>query len=109
MRNILLTGFYYHYRLYDPQIGLFYQIDQFFIPYVYAGAIPCRFRRSIRSNDLFSHRLFSMTDVYLGSSAAKKDFRFCKFDWTTGKTWFARNNESCSLLTEPPKVLLVVC
>ena len=39
------------------------------------GAVPRRSRRSICSNDLLSHRLFGITDVYLGSSAVKKDFR----------------------------------
>uniref|UniRef100_A0AAG5CVE6 Tox-SGS domain-containing protein n=1 Tax=Anopheles atroparvus TaxID=41427 RepID=A0AAG5CVE6_ANOAO len=86
------TGLYnYRARLYDPDIGRFYQMDpkeQYPSPYVYAGNSPV----SLVDPDgefAFALAVFIMAIVgaYLGAASANNCWNPLKWDWRSSSTW----------------------
>ncbi|XP_058065056.1 tRNA(Glu)-specific nuclease WapA-like, partial [Anopheles bellator] len=81
----------YRARLYDPDIGRFYQMDpkeQYASPYVYAGNSPV----SLVDPDgefAFALAIFVMAIVgaYIGASAANNSWNPLKWDWKSSSTW----------------------
>ncbi|KFB46586.1 hypothetical protein ZHAS_00014625 [Anopheles sinensis] len=86
------TGLYnYRARLYDPDIGRFYQMDpkeQYPSPYVYAGNSPV----SLVDPDgefAFALAVFIMAIIgaYLGAASANNCWNPLKWDWRSSSTW----------------------
>ncbi|XP_050089069.1 uncharacterized protein LOC126573179 [Anopheles aquasalis] len=81
----------YRARLYDPDIGRFYQMDpkeQYASPYVYAGNSPV----SLVDPDgefAFALAVFIMAIVgaYLGAASANQCWNPLKWDWRSSSTW----------------------
>lgn len=86
------TGLYnYHTRLYDPEIGRFYQVDpkgQYASPYVYAGNSPIAI---VDPDGQFAFLLVSILlgilGAYLGGAAANNSWNPAKWDWKSSSTW----------------------
>ncbi|XP_065088472.1 uncharacterized protein LOC135709951 [Ochlerotatus camptorhynchus] len=88
------TGLYnYHTRLYDPEIGRFYQIDpknQYPSPYVYAGNSPVTL---VDPDGQFFMLLvaiaLTIVGAYLGAAAANGSWNPAEWDWKSPNTWLA--------------------
>ncbi|KAI9559907.1 hypothetical protein GHT06_013914 [Daphnia sinensis] len=88
------TGLYnYHARLYDPDIGRFYQPDpraQYFSPYKYVGNSPISL---IDPDGEFGFLMalligiFAVGGAYLGGAAANNNWNPAKWDFKSGATW----------------------
>ena len=86
------TGLYnYHARLYDPEIGRFYQPDpreQYFSPYKYVGNSPV----SLIDPDgefgfLIATILSVLIGAYLGGATANNKWNPVQWDYKSEKTW----------------------
>uniref|UniRef100_A0A0P6IV74 Putative sgs n=1 Tax=Aedes aegypti TaxID=7159 RepID=A0A0P6IV74_AEDAE len=88
------TGLYnYHTRLYDPEIGRFYQIDpknQYASPYIYAGNSPIGL---VDPDGQFFMTLIAIAlaivGAYLGAAAANGSWDPTEWNWKSGNTWLA--------------------
>jgi RHS repeat-associated protein len=88
------TGLYnYHARLYDPDIGRFYQIDpqeQYINPYKYAGNSPVSM---VDPKGEFAFLLpliavgCALGGAYLGGAAANNAWNPKDWDWAKSSTW----------------------
>ncbi|XP_053690820.1 uncharacterized protein LOC128739361 [Sabethes cyaneus] len=86
------TGLYnFHSRLYDPEIGRFYQIDpqsQYASPYVYAGNNPVAL---VDPDGQFAFLLISiflaLVGAYLGGAAANGSWNPGEWNWASAGTW----------------------
>ncbi|XP_062546588.1 uncharacterized protein LOC134212602 [Armigeres subalbatus] len=86
------TGLYnYHTRLYDPQIGRFYQVDpksQYASPYVYAGNSPIGL---VDPDGQFFMTLIAIAlavvGAYLGAAAANGSWNPAEWNWKSISTW----------------------
>uniref|UniRef100_A0A182QYG0 Tox-SGS domain-containing protein n=1 Tax=Anopheles farauti TaxID=69004 RepID=A0A182QYG0_9DIPT len=86
------TGLYnYRARLYDPDIGRFYQIDpkeQYPSPYVYAGNSPVSL---VDPDGEFAFTLavliLALVGAYLGAASANNCWNPLKWDWRSSSTW----------------------
>ncbi|XP_050072535.1 uncharacterized protein LOC126560623 [Anopheles maculipalpis] len=86
------TGLYnYRARLYDPDIGRFYQMDpkeQYPSPYVYAGNSPVSL---IDPDGEFAFTLaviiLALVGAYLGAASANNCWNPLKWDWRSSSTW----------------------
>ncbi|EFX59878.1 hypothetical protein DAPPUDRAFT_346670, partial [Daphnia pulex] len=88
------TGLYnYHARLYDPDIGRFYQPDpreQYFSPYKYVGNSPV----SLIDPDgeigfvmVAAMVILALGGAFLSAAALNKKWNPGQWDWTSSKTW----------------------
>ena len=87
------TGLYnFHARLYDPELGRFYQPDpkrQFASPYLYVGNSPV----SMVDPDgefafgALAALFLGLLGAYLGASAANNSWDPTHWNWKSGKTW----------------------
>ncbi|XP_055592518.1 uncharacterized protein LOC129744147 [Uranotaenia lowii] len=88
------TGLYnFHSRLYDPEIGRFYQVDmkeQYFSPYVYAGNHPIA---TIDGDGQLAMLLLSimlaLLGAYLGAAGANNSWNPSEWNWKSSSTWLA--------------------
>ncbi|XP_053675957.1 uncharacterized protein LOC128726189 [Anopheles nili] len=86
------TGLYnYRARLYDPDIGRFYQMDpkeQYPSPYVYAGNSPVAL---VDPDGEFAFALtvliMALVGAYLGAATANNCWNPLKWDWKSSSTW----------------------
>uniref|UniRef100_A0A182RR89 Tox-SGS domain-containing protein n=1 Tax=Anopheles funestus TaxID=62324 RepID=A0A182RR89_ANOFN len=86
------TGLYnYRARLYDPDIGRFYQMDpkeQYPSPYVYAGNSPVSL---VDPDGEFAFTLavliLALVGAYLGAASANNCWNPLKWDWRSSSTW----------------------
>ncbi|XP_053664943.1 uncharacterized protein LOC128714092 [Anopheles marshallii] len=86
------TGLYnYRARLYDPDIGRFYQMDpkeQYPSPYVYAGNSPVSL---VDPDGEFAFALavliLALVGAYLGAASANNCWNPLKWDWRSSSTW----------------------
>ncbi|XP_062698472.1 uncharacterized protein LOC109431033 [Aedes albopictus] len=87
------TGLYnYHARLYDPDIGRFFQMDpmeQYASPYKYAGNSPVS---QIDPDGQIAVTLVLMivgaiVGAYLGAASANNSWNPAKWNWADKKTW----------------------
>ncbi|KAK4029996.1 hypothetical protein OUZ56_022954 [Daphnia magna] len=88
------TGLYnYHARLYDPDIGRFYQPDpraQYFSPYKYVGNSPLSLVDPDGEFGLllaFFIGVFAVGGAYLGGAAANDNWNPAKWNYRSGATW----------------------
>ncbi|XP_035707569.1 uncharacterized protein LOC110849920 isoform X1 [Folsomia candida] len=90
------TGLYnFHYRMYDPTLGRFYQVDpdeQYFSPYKYAGNSPILM---VDPDGRFGFLIFfiavglGLLFGYLGMAAANGTWDPTKWHWDKWQTWVA--------------------
>ncbi|XP_019526533.3 uncharacterized protein LOC109398599 [Aedes albopictus] len=86
------TGLYnYHTRLYDPEIGRFYQVDpksQYASPYLYAGNSPLGL---VDPDGQFFMTLIAIAlavvGAYLGAAAANGSWNPAEWNWRSVNTW----------------------
>uniref|UniRef100_A0A182PG24 Tox-SGS domain-containing protein n=1 Tax=Anopheles epiroticus TaxID=199890 RepID=A0A182PG24_9DIPT len=86
------TGLYnYRARLYDPDIGRFYQMDpkeQYPSPYVYAGNSPVSL---VDPDGEFAFTLaviiLALVGAYLGAATANNCWNPLQWDWKSSSTW----------------------
>uniref|UniRef100_A0A182MGX7 Tox-SGS domain-containing protein n=1 Tax=Anopheles culicifacies TaxID=139723 RepID=A0A182MGX7_9DIPT len=86
------TGLYnYRARLYDPDIGRFYQMDpkeQYPSPYVYAGNSPVSL---VDPDGEFAFTLaviiLALVGAYIGAASANNCWNPLKWDWRSSSTW----------------------
>ncbi|XP_055608361.1 uncharacterized protein LOC129755757 [Uranotaenia lowii] len=81
----------YHARIYDPDIGRFYQIDpaeQYPSAYKYAGNSPVS---QVDPDGQFAFLIFflvcAIVGAYLGAATANNSWNPAKWDWADKKTW----------------------
>ncbi|XP_055599761.1 uncharacterized protein LOC129748970 [Uranotaenia lowii] len=86
------TGLYnYHARLYDPELGRFYQVDpqeQYPSPYKYAGNSPVMMVDPDGELALLiACIIFAILGAYLGGASVNENWNPLKWNWKSGYTY----------------------